>query len=92
MGVGADGHSYLMYVTLSSVEKNRTHLYGLATQDGCFPALGTSPAQPAPASSTPTHKVMVPKNGCFRIVLEKTLESPLDYKEMKPVNPKGNQP
>ena len=26
------------------------------------------------------------------MVLEKTLESPLDYKEMKPVNPKGNQP
>ena len=26
------------------------------------------------------------------VVLEKTLESPLDYKEMKPVSPKGNQP
>ena len=25
-------------------------------------------------------------------VLEKTLESPLDSKEVKPVNPKGNQP
>ena len=25
------------------------------------------------------------------VVLEKTLESPLDYMEMKPVNPKGNQ-
>ena len=34
----------------------------------------------------------VPKNWCFRtVVLEKTLESPLDYKEIKPVNPKGNQ-
>ena len=34
----------------------------------------------------------VPKNWCFwTVVLEKTLESPLDYKEMKPVNPKGNQ-
>ena len=34
-----------------------------------------------------------PKNCCFRIVvLEKTLESPLDSKEIKPVNPKGNQP
>ena len=32
------------------------------------------------------------KNRCFRIVvLEKTLESPLDSKEIKPVNPKGNQ-
>ena len=25
------------------------------------------------------------------MVLEKTLESPLDYKEIKPANPKGNQ-
>ena len=25
-------------------------------------------------------------------MLEKTPESPLDYKEIKPVNPKGNQP
>ena len=30
---------------------------------------------------------------CFRIVvLEKTLENPLDCKEIKPVNPKENQP
>ena len=34
----------------------------------------------------------VPKNWCFwTVMLEKTLESLLDYKEMKPVNPKGNQ-
>ena len=26
------------------------------------------------------------------VVLKKTLESPLDSKEIKPVNPKGNQP
>ena len=33
-----------------------------------------------------------PNNWCFWIVvLEKTLESPLDYKEIKSVNPKGNQ-
>ena len=33
------------------------------------------------------------KNGCFQtVVLEKTLESPLDCKEIQPVNPKGNQP
>ena len=33
-----------------------------------------------------------PKNWCFWIVvLEKTLESPLDCKEIKPVNPNGNQ-
>ena len=35
----------------------------------------------------------VPKNWCFlSVVLKKTLESPLDSKEIKPVNPKGNQP
>ena len=34
-----------------------------------------------------------PKNWCFPIVvLEKTLENPLNSKEIKPVNPKGNQP
>ena len=27
----------------------------------------------------------------WTVVLEKTLESPLDYKEIKPVKPKGNQ-
>ena len=40
------------------------------------------------------------KNGNFRctnwcfwtVVLEKTLESPMDSKEIKPVHPKGNQP
>ena len=38
-------------------------------------------------------KDSVPKNCCFQaMVLEKTLESPLDSKEIKPVNPKGNQP
>ena len=35
----------------------------------------------------------VPKNWCFwTLVLEKTLESPLNSKEIKQVNPKGNQP
>ena len=38
-------------------------------------------------------KGWAPKNWCFRIVvLKKTCESPLDCKEIKPVNPKGNQP
>ena len=33
------------------------------------------------------------KNWCFQtVVMEKTLESPLDCKEIKPVNPEGNQP
>ena len=33
-----------------------------------------------------------PKNWCFwRMVLEKTLKSPLDWIEIKPVHPEGNQ-
>ena len=33
------------------------------------------------------------KNWCLpTVVLEKTLESPLNYKEIQPVHPKGNQP
>ena len=40
------------------------------------------------------HKeVWAPKSWCsWIVVLEKTLESPLDCKVIKPVNPKGNQP
>ena len=35
----------------------------------------------------------VPKNWCLQtVVLEKTLESPLECKDIKPVNPKGNHP
>ena len=34
-----------------------------------------------------------PKNWClWTVVPEKTLESPLDCKEIKPLNPKGNKP
>ena len=38
-------------------------------------------------------KGWAPKNWClWTVVLEKTLASPLDCKEIQPVNPKGNQP
>ena len=37
-------------------------------------------------------EIWVLKNWCFwSVMLEKTLESPLDFKEIQPVNPKGNQ-
>ena len=37
-------------------------------------------------------KSWAPKNWCFwAVVLENTLESPLECKEIQPVNPKGNQ-
>ena len=32
------------------------------------------------------------RNDAFKLVLEKTLKSPLDYKEIKPVNPKEMNP
>ena len=38
------------------------------------------------------YKSWVLKNWCFwTVVLEKTLESPLDYNEIQPTHPKGNQ-
>ena len=41
---------------------------------------------------SPTIENWAPKNWCFwTVVLEKTLESPLDCKEIQPVHPKGNQ-
>ena len=37
-------------------------------------------------------EIWAPKNWCFwTVVLEKTLESPLDWKKIQPVHPKGNQ-
>ena len=48
---------------------------------------------PIKKQSKQTNKKTAPKNWCFwTVVLGKTLESPLDSKEIKPVNPKGNQP
>ena len=34
---------------------------------------------------------LAPKNWCFWTVVLETLESPLDFKEIQPVSPKGNQ-
>ena len=45
-----------------------------------------------PSTLTSLQNLPVLKNWCFQIVvLEKTPESPLDSKEIKPVNPKGSQ-
>ena len=39
-----------------------------------------------------SNESLVPKNWCFwTVVLEETLESPLDCKEIQPVHPKGDQ-
>ena len=53
--------------------------------------VGSLPGKPLINNSS-CHKGRAPKNWCFwTVVLEKTLESPLDSKAIKPVNPKGNQ-
>ena len=36
--------------------------------------------------------LQIKEHSIFQIVLEKTLEGPLDCKDIKPANPKGNQP
>ena len=51
--------------------------------------MGPNPIQDFPGGS---EFQWVPKNWCFgTVVLEKTLESPLNCKEISPVHPKGNQ-
>ena len=75
---------------------------------GDLPILGIKPRSPAlQMDSLPSESLgeslqmreldhkegWVQKNWCFKtVVLDKPLESPLDWKEIKPVNPKGNQP
>ena len=46
-----------------------------------------------PGSPVDCKEVWAPKNWClWTVLLEKTLENPCDCKEIKPINPKGNQP
>ena len=47
----------------------------------------------SPGFSLTVCVITIMKNWCFwTVVLEKTLESPLDCKEIQPVHPKGDQP
>ena len=71
------------------IKKQRHHFanYGPYSQSYCFSSSHVRMWEL-------DHKeVWAPRNWCFWIVvLEKTLESRLDSKEIKPVNSKGNQP
>ena len=59
---------------------------------GIFPAQGLNPGISHCRQILYQLKPLVTKNCCFwTVVLEKTLESPLDCKEIKPIHPKGNQ-
>ena len=74
---------------LDSVLKSRHHFAdkGPQSQAMVFPVVTYG------YESWTTEEGWAPKNWCFRtVVLEKTLQSPLDSKEIKPVYPGGNQP
>ena len=71
------------------IKKQRHHFVakGLSSQSYRFPSSNIQIWELGHKES------WAPKNWCFQIVVpEKTLESLLDCKEIKPVNPKGNQP
>ena len=54
--------------------------------------LDLMPKAPATKDEIDKSDFLKTKNWCFwTVVLEKTLENPLDYKEIQPVNPEGNQ-
>ena len=73
-------------------------IYGVAQSRTWLKQLSSSSSQSYAFSSSHVwmweldHKEgWVLKNWCFpSVVLEKTLESPLEYKEIQPVHPKGN--
>ena len=73
---------------LDSILKSRDHF----TDKGlCSPSLGFSSSY-VWMWELDYKEGWVTKNWCFwTVVLERTLESLLDSKEIKPVNPKGNQ-
>ena len=79
------------------------HLWGSSRQEcwsglpcpllGIFQTQGSKPGLPHGRWIFYWLEPWTLKNWCFwTVVLEKTLESPLDSKEIKQVNPKGNQP
>ena len=78
--------------------KIMTNLYSILKQRHYFAKKGLSSQSYGFSSSHVWMRELdykeswAPKNWCFwTVVMEKTLESPLDCKEMQPVHPKGNQ-
>ena len=71
-------------------EYAQTHVHQVS--DAVQPSFPLSSPSP-PALNLSQHQGLFKQVSSLRIlVLEKALESPLDCKEIKPVNPKGNQP
>jgi hypothetical protein len=57
----------------------------------CLVKVMVSPVVMYGCESWTTKEAEQQRNEAFKLVLEKTLESPLESKEIKPPNPKGNQ-
>ena len=70
-------------------KKNKKERHHFANKDLCSQSYGFS-SHHVRMWELDYKESWAPKNWCFWMVLEKTLESPLDCKEIKPVNPKGN--
>jgi len=75
---------------LDSVLKSRD--ITLPTKVSIVKAMAVFPASCTDVSWTIKKAKRRKLDAFWTVVLEKTLESPLDYKEIKPVHPKGNQP
>ena len=82
-----NGYIMIYHVAVPWLFKNCFHIYLLSNY---FPHWGCLQSQLL--LSTAIKKAEHQRTDAFKLVLEKTLESPLDCKEIKPVNPKGNQP
>ena len=83
--------------TESGLVHCRQILYHLIHQGSPNEALEASKSKVFPVVMYRCESWTIKKAECrrtdaFKLVLEKTLETPLDNKEIKPVNPKGNQP
>ena len=72
----------------SILKKQRYHFADKGTYSQCY-GFSSSHVQTWELGHTKGWEL---KNWCFRIVVLKTLDSPLDSKDIKPVNTKGNQP
>ena len=75
-------------MNLDCILKSRDHFAdkGLYSQSYVFPVVVYG------CESWTIKKAEHQRIDCFEMVLEKTLESPLDSKEIRPVHPKGKQP
>ena len=70
----------------------KTQRYHFANKGLCSPSYGFSSGHVWMWQLDHKEGWVLNNSWLWTVVLERTLESPLDIKEIKPVNPKGNQP